>query len=247
MEAVESHVSWHSLYTGFCRRLLSSWLACSLLAFLAFFPLAGIALLSPDSSDLFEQHLFTWCGLALARLISPLAAVLIVFYLARKDGAIKNTISLATAVRYFLDAVGLTIAVWSFTALASLFFLLPGVAFLLGCTIALPVLIIEHTSMPEAVRRSWERTRYVRDSLFIFWLIFIVIALLVLVAVVLVSTGSHPALLLSQPLRESPAFLPIIVAGSFIYSALISACFEVYRQLDVLSFDAPPQSSAELV
>ena len=233
-------LSWHRIYTGFFRRLRSSWLPCGLLGLLAFLPLAGLTLLSPEQKGGPEWREFVLGGLLFCRLLTPLAACLIVVYLARQDGKLGQEVKLWRALSQYLPSVGLVLAVWFFAAFASLFFLLPGLGFLLGSSIALCVLVLEETSVPEAVRRSWERTRYVRDSLLVFWMVFLAGAVSVLTAVTLFFTRAHPVEMFTSPLAESPALLPLVFTWSLLYGAAICAGYEIYRQLDTLDFESPP-------
>jgi hypothetical protein len=238
---VDELLSWRQLHAGFLRRLASSWLPCSLLALLAFLPLAGLTLLSPEQKDGPEWQQFVAGGLLFSRFLTPLAACLIVAYLARQDGKLDKTVSLwRGGVANYLPSVGLVLAVWFFAAFATLFFVIPGLGFLLGSSVALCVLVIEQTSVPEAVRRSWERTRYVRHSLLVFWVVYAALALALVSLVVLLSTRDHPAELLCRPLAESPALLPLVLTWSFLYGAAICASYEIYRQLDRLDFESPP-------
>jgi hypothetical protein len=238
---VDAPLSWHRLYARFFRRLRSSWLACALLALLAFLPLAGLTLLSPEQKGGPEWREFVLGGLLFSRFLTPLAACLIVTYLARQDGKLDRTVSLwRGGFSNFLSAVGLVLAVWFFAAFASLFFLLPGLGFLLGSSVALPVLILERTSVPEAVRRSWERTRYVRDALLIFWLVFCTVSAGLLGLVVTIFTRALPGQLFSQPLAENPALLPLVLTLSLLYGAISCAGYEIYRELDQVNFELPP-------
>jgi uncharacterized membrane protein len=217
-----------------------------MLALLAFLPLAGLTLLTPEQKGGPEWKEFVAAGLLLSRFLSPLAACLIVTYLARQDGQLDKEVSLwRVGFRNYLPAVGLVLAVWFFAAFASLFFLLPGLGFLLGSSVALSVLVVERTSVPEAVRRSWERTRYVRDSLLVFWLLFGASGLGVLSAVTLAFTSGQPEELLRLPLAESRALLPLVVTWSFLYGALICAGYEIYRELDQEDFESPPAATQD--
>lgn len=239
---MDALLSWHRLYSGFLRRWLSFWLPCSLLALLAFFPLAGLTLLSPEVKGGHEWKEFVLGGVLLARFLTPLAGSLIMTYLARQDGRLDKNVSLwKTGLSVYLSSVGLVLAIWFFASFASLFFVLPGLGFLLGSSVALPVLVLERTSIPEAVRRSWERSRYVRDSLLLFWLVFWVGAVGLLVVVALIFTGGQPEELFTRPLAESLALLPLVVTWSFLYGAVNCAAFEIYRQLEKMDFETPPE------
>lgn len=239
---MDAILSWHRLYAGFFRRLRSSWLACCLLALLAFLPLAGLTLASPEQKGSPEWEEFLAGGLMMCRFLTPLAASLIVTYLARQDGKLDKDVSLwKWAFSNYLPSVGLVLAVWFFAAFASIFFLLPGLGFLLGSSVALSVLVVERTSVPEAVRRSWERTRYVRDTLLVFWLVFATGGTGLVGAVALFATRGDLSEILSVPLAQSPALLPLVVTWSFLYGAVICAGYEIYRQLDRVDFDMPPR------
>lgn len=239
---MDAILSWHRLYAGFFRRLRSSWFACCLLALLAFLPLAGLTLASPEQKGSAEWDEFFAAGLLMCRFLTPLAACLIVTYLARQDGKLDKDVSLwKWAFANYLRSVGLVLAIWFFSAFASIFFLLPGLGFLLGSSVSLSVLVVERTSVPEAVRRSWERTRYVRDSLLVFWLVFFAAATSLLTAVTLFSTGGDPWEIFTAPLMESPALLPLVLTWSFLYGCVICAGYEIYRQLDKVDFEIPPR------
>jgi hypothetical protein len=243
---VDALLSWHRLYARFFRRLRSSWLPCALLALLAFLPLAGLTLLSPEQKGGPEWKEFVAGGLLFCRFLTPLAACLIVTYLARQDGKLDHDVSLwKGGLGNYLPAVGLVLAVWFFATFASLFFILPGLGFLLGSSVALSVLVIERTSVPEAVRRSWERTRYLRDSLLVFWLVFYTGAIGLTTLVLTFFTQGQPGILLSQPWAESPALLPLVVTWSILYGASICAGYEIYRELDQVNFELPPRATED--
>ncbi len=210
------------------------------MALLAFLPLAGLTLLSPEQKGDAEWRQFVALGVLLCRFLSPLAGCLIVTYLARQDGRLPAGTPLGrNAVANSLRAVGLVLAVWSFAAIASLFFLVPGLAFLLGSSVALSVLVVERTSVPEAVRRSWERTRYVRGPLLLFWLVFLAGGLGLTTAVALLFTSGQLVELTTLPLAQSEALLPLVGTWSFLYAAASCASYEIYRQLDTLDLDFP--------
>lgn len=240
---VDTLLSWHRLYAGFFRRWCAFWFPCSLLALLAFLPLAGLTLLSPEVKGGPEWQEFVTGGVLFSRFLTPLAASLIVTYLARQDGRFDKSVAWRRGLGAYLPSVGLVLAVCFFAAFASLFFVLPGLGFLLASSIALPVLVLEETSVPEAVRRSWERSRYVRDSLLVFWLVFFVGAAGLLAIVATVFTGGQPDELFRQPLAESGALLPLVVTLSFLYGANTCAGYEIYRQLDRLNFEMPPRTT----
>lgn len=244
--AVEALLSWHRIYAGFFRRFRQSWLPCCLLALLAFLPLAGLTLLSPEQKGGLEWQEFVLMGALLCRFLSPLAACLTVTYLARQDGRLDVGTSLwRSAGAHFLRAVGLVLAVWAFAALASLFLLLPGMAFLLGSSIALAVLVVEDVSVPEAVRRSWERTRDVRGALLMFWLVFLAGCLGLTAVVALVFTSGQLDELTTRPLAESRALLPLVLTWSFLYGASTCASYEIYRQIERLDLEYPGDLAPE--
>lgn len=235
---VDALLSWHGIYAGFFRRFRQSWLPCCLLALIAFLPLAGLTLLSPEQKGDAEWLRFVAMGLLLCRFLSPLAGCLIVTYLARQDGRLPKATSLwKSALSDSLRAVGLVLAIWSFAVIASLFLLLPGLAFLLGSSVALAVLVVERTSVPEAVRRSWERTRYVRGPLFLFWLVFLAGGVGLTAMVALLFTSGRLAELTTLPLAQSRALLPLVATWSFLYAGTSCASYEIYRQLDALDLD----------
>lgn len=236
---MEELLSWRRLFGGFFRRLQGSWLACWLLSLLAFLPLAGLTLLSPGGSGDHEWSEFARNALLLCRFLTPMSACLVVLYLARQESKLSPQTSLKRALALTPAAIGLVMAVWVFSAIASLFFLLPGLGFLLASSIALPVLIVEGTSVPEAVRRSWERTRHVRDSLLLFWSVFFTLGVGLLGLVTVLATQGHPERLWTSPLAESPALLPLVLTGAALYGAAICATYELYHHLDLTDFEAP--------
>ncbi len=236
---MEELLSWRRLIVGFFRRLLGSWLACWLLSLLAFLPLAGLTLLSPTGHAGYEWSEFARNALLLCRFLTPMSACLVVFYLARQESKMSPQTSLQKGLLMTPSAIGLVLAVWVFCAMASLFFVLPGLGFLLGSSIALPVLIVEGTSIPEAVRRSWERTRHVRDSLLLFWSVFLTGSAFILCFVGFLATQGRPEILWTAPLAESSALLPLVLTVSALYGAGICATYELYHQLDLTNFEEP--------
>ncbi len=237
---MEDLLSWRRMFQGFFRRLGRYWLPCGLLSLLAFLPLAGLSLLSPSGYGEHDWWEFALQAVLLCRFLTPMAACLIVTYLARQDGRCAPETSLRRGLTMTPAAVGLVLAVWGFTGLASLFLVLPGLSFLLGSSVALPILVVEKTSVPEAARRSWERTRHVRDSLLLFWSVFLVLSAALLSLVALASGGVRLEELWVEPWAESAAFLPLVFACSMIYAAAICAVYELYRLLDVTDFERPP-------
>lgn len=213
---------------------------------LAFLPLAGLTLFSPAQKGSPEWLEFVAGGVVFARFLSPLAACLILTYLARQDDQLGQATSpWRLAFACYLPSVALVLAVASFAALASLFLVLPGLSFLLGSSVSLPVLLLERTSVPEAVRRSWERTRYVRDALLGFWTVFWAGVVGLLSLVTLLFTRGQPSELWLQPWAQSSALLPLVVTASALYGGLVCAVYELYRQLDRVDFEHPPLASEE--
>lgn len=154
-------------------------------------------------------------------------------YLGRKDGRIPGETGLwQSAGQHFLSSIGLVLAIDFFSLLSALFFVVPAVAFLLGSTAGLPVLVVEKVRVPEAVRRSWERTLEVRDSLFVFWGLFWAGSVSLLAVVALIATRGHLSELWTLPLAESAALLPLVVAGSLVYGAMVCAEYEIYTLLE---------------
>ena len=236
---MEDLLSWRRMFQGFFRRLARSWFPCLLLSLLAFLPLAGLTLLAPSGREGQGQAEFWLQAFLLCRFLTPMAASLVVIYLARQDGECEAETSLRWGFSKTPAAIGLVLAVWVFAALASLCFVLPGLSFLLGSSVALPILVVERTSIPEAVRRSWERTRHVRDALLLFWSVFAVIAASFLLVVTVLATGGDPSELWSVPWAQSSALLPLVLACAMVYGAGICAVYELYRQLDLTDFEAP--------
>ncbi len=231
---VGEYLSWHQLYKGFFRRFGANVIPCVLLAMIAFLPSAGLTLLSPHLSESLpgseqEWAEYFWVSLLLSRFLTPLSGCLIVTYLGRKDGRLPGDTGLwKSAGQHFLSSIGLVLAIDFFACLAAFFFVIPAVAFLLGSTIGLSVLVIEKVRVPEAVRRSWERTLDVRDSLFVFWSLFWAGSVSLVAVVALVATRGHLSELWQLPLAESAALLPLVVVGSVIYGAVVCAEYEIY-------------------
>lgn len=212
----------------------------SLLAMLAFLPLAGLALLSPEQIQSQERREFFLAALLLARCLTPPVAALIVAYLARKDGLLDSRSSLGVVFRQnALPSIGLVLGVAVFGSVASLFLVIPGIAFWLASCVVLPVLVVEKLSSPMAVKRSWELTREHRGGLLQFWSGYGVLACM-LVAMVGFATSSIRVSDLSEPLPwvQHDSFLPLVLLGSVLYAGMVCACYEVYRQL------VPPEEPA---
>lgn len=203
---------------------------CGLFALVAFLPLAGITLLSPEQIGAPAQQEFLLASLVLVRFLTPLSACLMVTYLARQDDRLRGTLW-SKALGRFLPAVGLVLAVMFFTGLATLMLIVPGVGFVLGSSIALPVLIVEGKGVPEAVRLSWERTRRVRSTLLKFWILFLAACTGVITATLLFFTGGELAKLGEVPLAQSEALLPLVMVGSLLYGALVCGAYEIYCAL----------------
>lgn len=224
---VESSLSLSGFLGRTLRRLTTSGVQCALLALVAFLPLAGITLLSPDQIGLPSQDEFLLASLVLVRFLTPLSACLMVTYLARQDGHLKRPLW-SHALRNFLPSVGLVIGVMFFTGLCLLMLVVPGVGFLLGSTVALPIFLIEGTRIPEAVRLSWERTRELRGQLAGFWVLFLLSGVGILGGTAMFFTEGNPRVLLEAPLAQSDALLPLVMACSLLYGAMVCGSYEVY-------------------
>lgn len=227
LSGVESSLSLSGFLSRTLRRLTTSGVQCALLALVAFLPLAGITLLSPDQIGLPSQEEFFLASLVLVRFLTPLSACLMVTYLARQDGHLK-TPPWAHALRNFLPSVGLVIGVMFFTGLAFLMLVIPGIGFLLGSTVALPIFLIEGTRIPEAIRLSWERTREIRPQLLSFWLLYLLCLVGTLVGTAYFFTGGDLRALTAAPLAQSEALLPLVMVSALLYGALICGSYEVY-------------------
>lgn len=237
---MERSLSVSDILSRTLRRLSTSGLQCGLLALIAFLPLAGLTLLSPDQIGAPEQQEFFLASVVMVRFLTPFAACLMLTYLARQDGRLGPEVSLwSWTLTRFLPAVGLVLAVMFFTGLATLMLVVPGVSFLLGSSIALPVLIVERTRIPEAVRLSWERTKGMRSELFGFWSLCFAVATGVCGATILFFTGGELDKLSQVPLAQSEALLPLVVVCSLLYGALVCASYELYGMISERSPETP--------
>lgn len=212
--------------------MASSGLSSGLLALLAFLPLAGLALISPGQVESDNSSEFFLGALLLSRLLTPPVAVLIVAYLARKDGRLSKRFTLLSLFRqYAVGSMGLVLGVAVFTVLSSFFFIIPGLAFALASCVVLPVMVVEGVHGPRAVERSWELTKEHRGALFLFWSGFSVTALLFCAAVFALSTARVSFPIDPMPLVQEQAFLPLVVALSFVYGTAVTASYQIYLKL----------------
>lgn len=229
---MEKRLSIVGIWAGLGSKIASSGLQCGLLALLAFLPIGGLALLSPKQIEADGSTEFMLAAFLLCRFLTPPVATLIVSYLARRDSRLPAQQSLGSVFKNCaLPSIGLVLAVYVFGLVASLFLIFPGVAFLLACSVVLPVLVIEGVSSPVAIKRSWELTKEKRWTLLGFFSIYL--ALSGLIAGALVWSTSSDLPLLSEPLPfvQTDAFLPLIFVGALLYSGLVVASYEIYTQL----------------
>jgi hypothetical protein len=221
-----------SIWAGLGAKIASNGLQCGLLALLAFLPIGGLALLSPQQIESDGSIEFMLAALLLSRFLTPPVATLLVAYLARRDSRLPNDHSLGVAFKKCaFPSIGLVLAVYVFGLVASLFLVFPGVAFFLACCVVLPVLVMEGVSSPVAIKRSWELTKDKRWTLLGFFSSYLVLS--GLVAGVLIWSTSSDLPLLAEPLPfvQTDAFLPLIFVGALLYSGLVVASYEIYTQL----------------
>lgn len=211
--------------------MAGSGLQCGLLALLAFLPIGGLALLTPEQTEGYGQVEYTLAALLLSRFLTPPVAALIVAYLARKDGRLPKDHSLAKVFKTTaFPSIGLVLAVAIFGLLASSLLILPGVAFLLATCVVLPVLVMEGVSSPVAIKRSWELTKDHRWALLFFFGAYYSLSLIVLSVLVWSPTGASE-FLEALPLVQTGAFLPMVFVGAILYAGLVIASYEIYTEL----------------
>ena len=212
--------------------MASNGFQCGLLALLAFLPIGGLALLSPKQIESDGSTEFMLAAFLLCRFLTPPIATLIVSYLARKDARLSAQHSLGRAFKNCaLPSIGLVLAVYVFGIFASLFLVIPGVAFFLASSVVLPVLVIEGVSSPVAIKRSWELTRESRWTLLGFFTSYSFLSGLILGGLSWSISSDFPPLSEPLPFVQTDAFLPIIFVGAILYSGLVVASHEVYTQL----------------
>lgn len=229
---MEKRISIGSLWSGLGTRLASSGLSSGLLALLAFLPLAGLALISPGQVESDNSTEFILGAILLSRLLTPPVAALIVAYLARQDGRLSRRFTLLSLFRrYAVPSMGLVLGVAVFTVLSSPFLVVPGVAFALACCVVLPVMVVEGVQGPRAVERSWELTKDHRGPLLLFWSGFFILAFLFCLSVCAFSTGSGSFSKDPLPVVQEQAFLPLVVALSFVYGTAVTASYQIYLKL----------------
>ena len=218
--------------------MAGSGLQCGLLALLAFLPIGGLALLTPEQTEGSGHLEITLAALLLSRFLTPPVAALIVAYLARKDDRLPRNNSLGKVFKTnAFPSIGLVLAVAIFGMLASSLLILPGVAFLLATCVVLPVLVVERVSSPEAIKRSWELTKDHRWALLIFYSGYYLLSLGVLSLIVSNPAGATE-FSESLPVVQTDAFLPTVFVGALLYAALVIASYEIYTEL-------VPEASAE--
>lgn len=199
---------------------------------LAFLPMAGLALLSPGQVQSDNSQQFILGAVVLSRLLTPPVAALIVAYLARRDGKLSAEDTLFSLFRRFAGpSVVLVLGVAVFTVASGALLVLPGIAFALATCVVLPVMVVEGVQGPRAVSRSFELTAEHRWSLLLFWSGFLVAGTAFLGAIFAVSTDHVAGLLEPLPLVQEQAFLPMVVAGGFLYGVSVVASYQVYLRL----------------
>ena len=239
---MEKQLSILRIWTGVGSRLASNGLQGGLLALLAFLPIGGLALLSPQQIQADGSHEFMLAAILLSRFLMPPVATLIVAYLARKDGRLPGEQSLLRAFkRCAFPSIGLVLAVMVFGLLASLFLLFPGIAFFLASCVVLPVLVMEGVSTPEAVKRSWELTREIRWTLLGFFCSYLATCGLISGLIVWATSSDLPQVIEPLPFVQTDAFLPLVFVGALLYSGLVMATYEIYTQLVPAGSEAAEQ------
>ena len=211
--------------------MAGSGLQCGLLALLAFLPIGGLALLTPEQTEGSGQLEFALAALLLSRFLTPPVAALIVAYLARKDELLPKKSSLGKVFKAnAFPSIGLVLAVAIFGMVASCFLIVPGVAFLLATCLVLPVLVVEGVSSPVAIKRSWELTKDHRWTLLLFFGGYYLLSLAILSLIVWNPAGAS-AFSESLPLVQTNAFLPTVFVGALLYAGLVIASYEIYTEL----------------
>lgn len=229
---MEKSLSIGALGSGLASRFGSNGLQCSLLALLAFLPMSGLTLLSSAQMQYQEGREFCLAALTLSRFLTPPIAVLIVAYLARKDGLLPDKQTLwGIFTRSALPSIGLVLAILTFGSFASLLFVVPGLAFFLAASVSLPALVSENLRGPSAIKRSWGLTQGHRWTLLGFWLSYLLFSMAVLVAIILGTSRGTPPSTELLPLAQQEFFLPSVLGLAFLYSGLVTASYESYTQL----------------
>jgi hypothetical protein len=229
---VEKRLSIGAIWSGLGSRLASNGFQCGLFALLAFLPIGGLALISPDQIQAHGAPEFFLAALFVSRFLTPPVATLIISYLARKERRIPANSSLGSIFkRCALPSVVLVLGVAVFTALSSLVLVVPGIAFALASCAVLPVMAIEGITGPQAVKRSWELTKDHRWQLLGFWLGFYLLADLFLFGIFLISTEPVGGLIEPLPLVQEAAFLPMVLGLAFLYAVMVIASYQIYTCL----------------
>jgi len=229
---VENRLSITSLYAGLGARYAANGIQAGLLALLAFLPIGGLALLSPDQIQGEGSTEFLLAALLLSRFLTCPAAVMIVAYLARKDERIHTEHSIFRVVqKSALPSIGVVLGIVVFGLVSGLLFVVPGVIFFLASCVAVPVLVVEGGKGPDVVRRSWELTREHRWSLLLFWGSLLIASAGITLGVA--AGVSHGAAVPAEPipLVQKDMFLPLVITGALLYSMMVSASYEVYVRL----------------
>ncbi|MFA5506101.1 MAG: hypothetical protein WC423_11775 [Vulcanimicrobiota bacterium] len=229
---MEKQLSILKIWAAVGSKIASSGLQCGLLALLAFLPIGGLALLSPQQVESDGSNEFMLAAVLLSRFMMPPVAMLIVAYLARKDARLSGELSLARAFkRWAFPSIGLVLAVMVFGLFSSLFFLLPGVAFFLASCVVLPVLVMEGVSSPIAVKRSWELTNEVRSTILSFFTSYFLLCGIAVAVLIRATSSRLPEFMEPLPFVQTDAFLPLVFVGALVYSGMVIATYEIYAQL----------------
>lgn len=193
--------------------------------------MGGLALLSPEQLEVDGGSEFGLAAMILSRFITPPIAVLIIAYLAHRDGMLEPQRSLGQIFRTTaLPSIGAVLGVVVFGTMASVL-VVPGVAFFLATSVIVPVLVIEAVSPPAAIKRSWELTRNVRWPLLLFWSGYFLMSAIVLFGVVTLTSSVMVPGEAALPLVQNDAFLPGVFTSAVLYAGLVIASYELYCQL----------------
>lgn len=229
---MEKNLSIAALWSGLGARLASNGFQCGLLSLLAFLPIGGLALLSPDQTQIEGGPEFILAAAFLSRLLTPPVATIIVAYLARRDGLISNDVSLYRVFkRGALASVGLVLAVAVFSTLSGLLLVIPGVAFALASCVVLPVMVVEEIYGPQAVTRSWELTREHRWAILAFWTGLLLLSVVFLAGLVVIAAEPVGSIIEPLPVVQRAAFLPVVLGGAFLYGVWVISSFQIYTCL----------------
>jgi len=81
---------------------------------------------------------------------------------------------IGAAFRVFLPLVGLSIISTIGIAIGFVLLIVPGIILALGWCVAVPVRVVERTSIFDALSRSWSLTSGYKGTIFLLWLVFVI-------------------------------------------------------------------------